>query len=32
LNKAVRPPPICKKPVGDGANRVTISPVISAYD
>src|SRR4051812_34817107 len=25
LNSAVRPPPICRKPVGEGAKRVTIS-------
>jgi hypothetical protein len=25
LNKAVRAPPMCRKPVGDGAKRVTIS-------
>src|SRR4051794_11596138 len=25
LNRAVRPPPMCRKPVGEGAKRVTIS-------
>jgi len=24
LNKAVRAPPMCRKPVGDGAKRVTM--------
>src|SRR5262245_36288364 len=28
LNKAVRPPPMCRKPVGEGAKRVTIVEVI----
>src|SRR5262245_240205 len=28
LNKAVRPPPMCRKPVGEGAKRVTIAEVI----
>jgi len=25
LNSAVRPPPMCRKPVGEGAKRATIS-------
>ena len=29
LNSAVRAPPICRKPVGEGAKRVTIGSVIS---
>ena len=27
MNSAVRAPPICRKPVGEGAKRVTTSPV-----
>src|SRR3954468_14399674 len=30
LNSAVRPPPICRKPVGEGAKRVTTGAVMSA--
>ena len=29
LNSAVRAPPICRKPVGDGANRATMGVEIS---
>jgi inosose dehydratase len=28
LNNAVRPPPICRNPVGEGAKRVTTGAVI----